>query len=500
MKFRQLSTEKILSQIENAKSVFWMKKRKESMLSLFKEASIRVPAYKDFLKKNQIKAEKITSLSDFLKVPPINKSNYLRRYKLKDLCWDGSLLKPGIFTATSGSTGESVYFLRNRNLDFQYSIILESFLKELDCKEATLVIVCFGMGLWIGGIITYQAYEIVSNRSNYPISIITPGINKKEIYSVLKNIAQDFNQTIIVGYPPFVKDIVDGSDEEGIDLKKLNIKFHFAAEAISEELRDYLTKKTEIKNIYRDFISIYGSADIGAMAYESLVSILIRRKAKENKKLFNSIFTPINKTPTLAQYNPYFINFEEVNGELLLTGNSAMPLVRYAIGDHGGIFSYDEVEKKFKQNGLNLKTELDKANIPTNRYRLPFVFVYERKDLSTTFFGLWVYPEWIKPVLYSDPLSKFLTGRFTILTKYDKSNNQFMEINFELRRNIKESEEIRKLTIKNVVQSLSTNSSEYREMLIHLKSRAYPKIVFWNYEDPKYFAPGIKQKWVSKNL
>lgn len=481
-------------------SDYWSKKREENSLNLFHRAAEAVPAYKDFLKHNNVRPEKIQTWQDFQTLPSISKKNYLRKYKLEDVVWNGSLQQPLVFTATSGSTGTPVYFVRNQQLDWQYSVILESFLKEglKDRPGPVLVIVSFGMGLWIGGVITYKAFELAAQRNNMPVSIITPGMNKKEIFNALRELSPQFGQTIISGYPPFLKDIIDEAPLQGIDIDKLNIRMTFAAEAITEQYRDYVAEKTKMKNALRDTLSIYGSADIGAMAYESNVSVLVKRLALGNKELFSDIFNNIQKTPTLAQFNPQYISFEEVNGELLLTGNSAIPLVRYAIGDNGGVFTYKELEEKMKKHGIDFDKELKKAGIDKSISELPFVYVYERIDLSTTFYGLLIFPEWIRESMLRGTARDHLTGKFTMITRYNNKEDQYIEINVELKKGKKENAQLKKELLENIVADLRKHSSEFTEISNQLKKRAWPKIIFWPAEDPTHFAPGIKQKWVKK--
>ena len=115
------------------------------------------------------------------------------------------------------------------------------------------------------------------------------------------------------------------------------VKFVFSAEAFSEDFRDYLIKNSGNGNLYRNFLHVYGSADIGSMAAEMPTGVLIKRLCLENKELFKDIFGDLNKFPTLAQFDPTFVNFEEVNGEIVLSGNNNMPLIRYAIGDRRGV-------------------------------------------------------------------------------------------------------------------------------------------------------------------
>ncbi|MBI2643995.1 MAG: phenylacetate--CoA ligase family protein [Candidatus Wildermuthbacteria bacterium] len=489
----------ILKNIHVKQEQFWNQERETRALDLFHRAANQVPAYKDFLSKHGINPKKIKNWQDFQLVPPTSKADYLRQYPIEKLHWNGSIAKPMVLTATSGSTGEPFYFSRNNDLDWQYSILLELYLQNSSYgKKPTLVLICFGMGVWIGGLITYKAFELAGQRG-YPISILTPGINKGEIFKALKKIAPNFAQTILVGYPPFIKDIIDESAEEGVDLHRLRIRLLFAAESFTEHFRDYLIQKTGIKNLYLDTLNIYGSADIGAMAFETPIAILARRIAMQDQSLFLALFSQSIKTPTLAQYNPLFITFETTSEkDILLTGNNTLPLIRYAIGDHGGTMLFHEVESIFKKAGVDLLKE--GANIlgKDNIYKLPFVYVYERKDLSTTLYGLQIYPETIRAALLENPISKFVTGKFTMLTKYSKGQNQYLEINIELCKDYKITSKEKNLVLKKILSHLLEKNSEFRELHQHLGSRSIPKLVFWPKEHPMYFKMGTKQMWVMK--
>src|SRR3989344_6378925 len=188
----------VLRLISLKKDDFWSRERERVPLELFQRAAHRVPAYKDFLKHNKIVPDKIKTFKDFQLVPPVTKKNYLKQYPIEKLCWDGSLKKPLVWTSTSGSTGEPFYFPRGEELDWQSSVYHELFLQNagITRDESTLVIICFGMGVWIGGIITYEALHAISLRG-YPITILTPGVNKKEIFSAIKNLGKKFDKIIL---------------------------------------------------------------------------------------------------------------------------------------------------------------------------------------------------------------------------------------------------------------------------------------------------------------
>ncbi|MBI3633194.1 MAG: phenylacetate--CoA ligase family protein [Candidatus Vogelbacteria bacterium] len=469
-------------------------------LNLFHKVAQSVPAYKDFLKKNKIDPKKVKNFVDLQSVPVISKQNYLRKYSLTALCFDGKLDdKAFVFTATSGSTGTPFYFPRDEVLDWQYSYYLELFINNLGPgrkKRSTLVVDAFGMGVWIGGLITYQAWRMLALRG-YPITIITPGINKKEIFDAFQNLAGNFDQVILCGYPPFVKDIIDeGELVHGIKWKEFNIKFLFAAEAFGENYRNYLVKKTGIKNVYRDMANVYGSADLGAMAIETPVSILARRVAVNNERLFVELFKGATKIPTLAQFDPRFINFEAPEGVVLCTGYNALPLVRYAIGDHGGIMSMKELLVIFKNAGVDLMKECRRVKIEKTVKDLPFVYVYERLDFSTKLFGAIIYPEHVKRALEHSSIQNFLTGKFSMSTEVDADENQYLYIHLEMKIGVKESRELSDITCKLIVESLNKNNAEYKNNYQTIPEKVTPRLSFWTYEHPNYFKPGTKQKYV----
>ena len=432
----------------------------------------------------------------------MDKKNYLRQYSLEELCWGGSLKKELVFTATSGSTGEPFYFPRSERLDWEGSLVHELFLRQNpDSKKGpTLVLVCFGMGVWIGGLLTYKGYEIAARRGGYPVSILTPGINKCEIFHALRKLAPSFSQTIIIGYAPFVKDILDKARAEGIDLKKLHLRLSFA-EAFTENFRDYLVQIGGLKNPCLDTLNVYGSADIGAMGFETPLAILIRRLINRDTtgNTFREVFGEILKTPTLAQYNPTFITFEAPGGEILLSGDNTIPLIRYSIGDRGGIVRFDEMMGKLAERNIDIQKEISKNGLQDHVAKLPFVFVYERADFSTTLYGLQIYPEYIREALIRPSTRKFLTGKFTMHTAFDENQDQYLKINLELSRNMKMNKATERIILKHIVATLEKGISEFRELHRFVGDRALPHLAFWPSEDITYFRPGIKQQWVIKN-
>jgi phenylacetate-CoA ligase len=472
---------------------------KNNSVNLFNSAVKAIPAYSDFLKKNGFKAEVIKDLDEFKTVPVTSKKGYLVNYSHDQLMWPADQSGTVLYCSTSGSTGEPYYFPRNEKLSWQYSFLIKDFLKQSSHGNGkTLVLIGFGMGVWIGGIITLRAFEIAGETSETPLAILPVGYNKTEIFKALKKLAPEYDQTIIVGYPPFVKEIVDEAPNEKINLAKLNVRLMFAAEAFTETFRNYVCKKAGIKDPLRDTLNIYGTADIGAMACETPLSILVRRLALEDPLLFQDVFGQIEKTPTLTQFNPEFIDFEAVEGELFLTGDGALPLIRYAVGDNGGVFTYNQIRSIFHRYLIDLDQEVEKAKISDVVRKWPFVFVYERTDLSVSLHGLNIFPEFIKEGLLTKDMAVNFTERFTMATKHDIYHNQFLQVNLELRKDIKPTKELEKQAHAAITKSLKAKSSEFAEVSKSQASSKLVQVILWPNGHHRYFAPGTKQKWVEK--
>lgn len=471
-------------------------------LNIFQEAAIRVPAYKDFLKKNKISPEKIQTYQDMEFIPPVNKKNYIYEYPLEMLCWDGTLTDKALtFAVTSGSTGKPAYFPRDDSLDFQSSVMHEIFLKNINGEKvpSTLVINGFCMGIWIGGLITYQAFHKIALRKGYPIAIICPAMDKKETFEAIQSLHSQFEQIILCGYPPFVKDLLEEGIDIGIDWKSMNLKFIFAAEAFSQEYREFIIRTAGIKNPYRSMTNIYGTNDLGTMAMETPISILIRDMAYHEPILRENIFPGVNRTPTLAQFNPEFIQFDTIDNEILCTSYNALPLIRYAIGDHGGIIQFSKLNEIVKKHSMNMENEISRFKIHDTLLEWPFVYVYERSDFTIKLQGVLIYPEHLREAILDPAVEPFLTGKFTMETKSDEENNQYFEVNIELKKSIEDSSHIKNLTKQLIVERLIKKNDVYRSFAASMKpGRLDPRINFFPYGDDLYFKSGTKHKWVRK--
>lgn len=479
---------------------YWTARGEKMAIQLFHDMAIHVPAYKDFLEKNNIRHSAIKNIKDFQLVPLINKDNYLRTYSREMLCWGGKFnSEQWVISTTSGSTGEPFYFPRGDLQDEFYAVTAELYLREnfkiQDRK--TLYIDAFAMGAWIGGLFTYEAINRVAKKG-YPISIITPGINKLEVINTVKNLGENFDQVIIGCYPPVMRDIIDMGIEMGLDWGKYNLGIVFSAEGFSEEFRDYIVKNGKLSNVLTSSLNHYGSVDLGTMSHETPFTILVRREALKNEQLFKQLFEAENKQPTFTQYLPEMFYFESVNDSVVCSSYSGLPLVRYDLNDRGGVMSFDHIKSAYSKVGKDLKSDIHQSNIGTP-WNIPIVYLYERNDFSVTFIGAQIYAEEIKKALLDKSLHNIVTGKFTMISDYDTNANPILEINVELRQGVSDNNQmINENILKCIVDTLIKENSEYRSNYSEYGVKIKPLIKLWPNDHPTYFSGKGKQKWVKK--
>lgn len=491
-----------LAQLRTADSAEWVSAQETNILKRFHAACKSVPAYRRFLEQMSVDAGAVRSAKHIARIPPITKANYLRVHPWDRLCATDALAQDAlVLTSTSGSTGQPFYIPRTDEVHEASMLFHRLFIERsgLDSKKPTLVVVCFGMGVWIGGILTYEAFRRISERGR-PLTVVTPGVNKKEIFEALTRVGASYEQLVLCGYPPFIKDVIDEGPQQGVDWKHWNMRVVCAAEAFSEHFREYLMHKTGMKDPHRSVMNIYGSAELGTMATETPLSILLRRLALKHETLYKKLFTAANRLPTLAQYIPNFVSFEaSENGAIYATGGSALPFIRYDIGDNGGVFTYADAARMCEESGITLSSEIQRAGIEDTALELPFVYLYERADLSTKLYGAIIFPEHVKIGLQRREFEPFITGRFTMTTEHDTRHNEYLEVNVELAAGVKDGEEVRSAIADSIVKSLSASSGEYLNNYANMRERVIPRIMFWPHEHPKYFHPSIKQKWVLRS-
>ncbi|MEA5576840.1 phenylacetate--CoA ligase family protein [Anabaena sp. UHCC 0451] len=462
----------------------------EIVISLFQTVAATVPAYQKFLAAHHIDPEIIQTLADFQKLPIICKENYISLYSLSELCKNGKIGGCDMIAASSGSTGKPTFWPRFFTDELQIATRFEQIFHDsfyADSKR-TLAVICFTLGTWVGGMFTTNCCRYLALKG-YPITVITPGNNKTEILRVVQELGDNFEQVVLLGYPPFLKDVIDTGIANSVNWGQYQIKLVMAGEVFSEEWRSLVGERIGSKNPCDDFASMYGTADAGVLGNETPLSICIRRFLAAHPQAAKALFGE-SRLPTLVQYDPSSRFFEVEDGRLIFSGNNGIPLIRYNIFDHGGLISYDQMLKFLAEWGFNPIAELQ-HNRGINQ--LPFVYVFGRANFTVSYFGANIYPENVTVGLEQPIIREWVTGKFVLQVKEDLDKNRFLSVVVELAPNVEVSEE-KTITIANSIlaQLLRLNSefanyvpSEYQTPQVELKPTG----------DVEYFPVGVKHRY-----
>jgi phenylacetate-CoA ligase len=471
---------------------FWRKAGEKKALRLFHEASERVPAYKDFLKKNKVRPETVRVIADFQKLPFTNKKNYSEVYPISAQMWGGTLEHSKVFAASSGTTSDPRFWPRGGSQEFEAAVLHELYYRYFFNihKMKTLLIVGFPVGLNVSGMATVLPSLAVGGKQ-HSFTVAPIGTNKKEILHIIRTFQDEYDQIILAAHPFFAKDILETGKEEGIDWKKKPFRLFFASEGFNEVWREYVLSFVQGSSPLPS-VSVYGCADMLLVGSETPLSIFVKKLSEGDTAVRDTLFGG-GITPSLFQYNPLSRYIEsDDDGKLLFTSVSGIPLIRFHPGDSGKVLSHESVMKE-----LGNIAPKENTSIRKNSWKLPFLALGGRSDYTVPFRFTNVDPSYIKQALQDKAVLGKLTGKFVLRSE---ATHKDLEVHAELRHGIKPTPAFRKLIEQNIVDVLRASDYRYEYMYTVLKKDVYPKIFFWPYQHEKYFKPGTKPKVVVRDI
>jgi phenylacetate-CoA ligase len=461
----------------------WQEQGQTYALRTFREAARRVPAYRDFLARHRVDPAKVRTFADFGAVPPTDKAGYIEQYPLEDLVWDGKPAGGLVFNASSGTTGTACYWPNGVREVAQAAALYELIYRRSFAIESadTLLMVCFGMGTWIAGSYTILASQFLGQKG-YPFTLITPGFNKAEALKILADLAPKFRQTIVAGIPGFVKDLLE-QWRAANPAASLTLRLLLAGEGFTEAWRDYVLGLLGSDARPTDVISLLGSADAGLMGFETPLSIACRRAAGD-RGLRRALFGQ-DRFPALMSYIPSLRFFEDPDGELILTANRALPLIRYNTGDRGSILDLEQLGRLLGEAGPGSE------GWPRG---LPLVSVFGRGRFGATLYGANIHAEDVQEILLHEVAAGRVTGRFTLETTYTGSQDQSLRINVELVEGAGEDPGLAALLAWAFVERVRKASTEYERIWQEYGPRARPVVVLHPYGHPELFPADVQRK------
>jgi phenylacetate-CoA ligase len=464
-------------------------------LALFASVAATVPAYRAFLAEHDIDPAAVRTFDDFRALPLITKENYLRRQPMAQLCRDGELAGCDMVAVSSGSTGEPTFWPRSVTDEFAMATRFEQVFHDsfAAAQRSTLAVVCFALGTWVGGMYTASCCRHLAAKG-YPITVITPGNDVEEIIRVVTALGVQFEQVVLLGYPPFLKNVVDTGRARGVPWPDYRIKLVLAGEVFSEEWRTLMGERAGSSEPCLDSVSLYGTADAGVLATETPLSICIRRYLAEHPVVARELFGQ-TRLPTLAQYDPRSRLFETHDATLLLTADNGIPLIRYHIADTGGLTSFDGMLAFLTDHGFDPIATLGRDH-PAGRRQireLPFVHVFGRSQFTVSYFGANIYPENITVGLEQEPIAAWVTGKFVMESREDADRDRYLAIAVELAPGVAGSAEIQSVIVQSIARQLRRLNSEFAHYTP--PERQLPLVTLYPAGDPEYFPPGVKHRY-----
>jgi phenylacetate-CoA ligase len=444
------------------------------VVGLFHQVVRSVPAYREFLGARGVDPGSVRSIGDFQRLPMTSKDNYQRQYPLPSLCRDGRLDGCDMIAVSSGSSGTPTIWPRSVADELHITQRFEQVFRDAfdAADKSTLAVVCFPLGTWVGGLFTTACVRHLAAKG-YRITTVAPGNNKAEILRVIPELAPHFDQLVLLGYPPFIKDVVDSGT-----WSDYSVKMVFAGEVFSEEWRDLVASRAGVTDPLRHMASLYGTADAGVLGNETPQSVSIRRFLAGQPAVARELFGD-SRLPTLVQYDPASRYFETSDGTLLFSGDNGVPLIRYHIADEGGVIPHADMLWFCSRNGFT----------PEDGPASPFVYIFGRSLFTVSFFGANIYPENVTVGLEQPGISDWVTGKFVLETYEDADRDTRLRVTVELAAGDADPQVIA-ASIRDQLLRLNSEFAHYVPA-----ERQLPEVVLRPAGDPEYFPVGVKHRY-----
>lgn len=416
----------------------------------------KVPAYRSF-----IKDAKITKWSE---IPYTDKDTYVKEFSTEQRCVDGVLPSTRIMIdESSGSTGRPYNWVRTISERKESHTFVSFFTSFVYGEKPVIIINAFSMGAWATGLnmgLALQRNGIVKNTG--------PDISK--ILHTLEFFGKQHDY-LIAGYPPFLKQLMDVAEKTEFPFKEYRINALLGGEGMSEGLRDYL------KDGYNKVFSGYGATDLEiGIGGETPLTVAIRRLARDSQEIREALFGSDSRLPIVFQYNPV-VHYIEVNNEneliFTITRRSVLsPRIRYNLHDEGGIARYDQMQEKLNKFDIDLN-ELTRDEENKNM-RLPFMWIYGRKDYTVSVMGANIYPEDLEQCIYADKELAKITKSFSL--GLSESENAEVRPAFYFEITIEPNEILEKQFLDSVLQHLIKLNADFREAWHEYPDTLIPEI------------------------
>ncbi len=372
-------------------------------MGVFREASTESAAYRRFLAERNVDPGSIRTFDDFRALPMTDKATYVmpNRERLEDLVVGGSVTEYYAIGRSSGYSGEALFWPRTVQQETSITAGMEMLVVTFRNSDrvSTLLIVCFDLGMWVGGEMAAHAARTIAKKPGYRMSATTPGSDIDETLAVVRNLSHKYEQTMIMGYPPFLRQLLERGEAEGIPWKELNVSLLAGGEGFSEEWRLHMLQRLGKEHDLTAIMGGFGSSEGMLVGIEQPITIVARRLGNEDAALRKDLYGPDTNCYSLVQYSPVGSYVEIVDGEMVLTTSGAVPLIRYNGHDLAGTIGFERFMSVLADHGYGPE-RLRKEGVDMDRiWKNAFLYSLGRND-SVSVDGANIYVEGLTPALF----------------------------------------------------------------------------------------------------
>lgn len=376
-------------------------------IAAFKRAATGCPGYKRILKERGVVPAKINTIGQFKKyVPILDKETVFSTNAVKDFSLGGSLKHADYFWSSSGQSGSFSFATDTRrnfeNAAYGVEFLLSNTFDVLNRR--TLLINCTPMGVRI---------------PTRTIAVADTSVRSDVAIALIKKLAREFDQFILVGESLFLKTLLEEGRESGVGWEKLVVHLVAGGEFIPESWRTYAMHILGIENQSVDsgIIAInMGVSELSTVIFtDNLETIHLRQRIQKDETLRRALVGDSRTfSPEILQFfpmNTYIESIGNENGEgeivvTLLNPSETIPLIRYNTKDLGEIVPYNTLSAILKK--VHCEHLLPK-------FHLPLSIIWGRNPMDQEGKRISVHPNRVKELLYEDHQTcSQLTGNFRI--------------------------------------------------------------------------------------
>lgn len=440
---------------------------KRFALAQARRAARGVPAYADLLSERGQNFEELR----FEQLPYLSKENYVMAYPLAERCVGGSLPQDGGIDESSGSTGTPIDWVHSRAEEDRRigtAVYTLKYLFGADSKNAPMVVInTFSQGAW-------SSANKLSTLARWGALVKNIGTDIPKILDSIRALGPDYHY-VVSGYPPFLRELLYVGETRGLDWHKYRVDLLHGGEGYTTGWLNAVRARLGEDSI---ILSSYGSSDLDVGVGIETPLVLELRKFLENSPPARMELLGTDQMPCfLGQYNPTDFYLEErINpgGQPTLVATVGNPLccspkVRYDTGDLGRLLPFETV-----RTYLEHRME---GPLPRPLQRLPFLFLWGRRDGTISLDGANIYPAQVEEALLQHEALAPLVRSFRLRRAEREDGTTSFEVDIEtFEQGRSNTEQLRRLAADAVRAHLRQVNADYRESYENNPAALEPRV------------------------